>query len=51
MGTTVRKITGRFGKINSADLSGIDEDGDGLPDAPASLNAPVDGGDDDDSGK
>lgn len=51
MGTTVRKITGRFGKINSADLSGIDEDGDGLPDAPASLNAPVEDNDSGDSEK
>lgn len=48
MGTTVQKITNRFGKIKSADLTGIDEDGDGLPEAPSSLKAPADETKDDD---
>lgn len=48
MDTTVRKISGKFGKIQSADLTGIDKDGDGLPDAPSSLAAPTDGQDADD---
>jgi DNA recombination protein RmuC len=47
MTTTVQKITGKFGKINSADLQGIDSDGDGIPETPSSLEAPSD----DDSGK
>jgi DNA recombination protein RmuC len=47
MTTTVNKITGKFGKINSADLQEIDSDGDGEKDSWTPIEGPSDGTPDD----
>src|SRR5574344_1143097 len=47
MTTTVNKITGKFDKINSADLSGIDAPADSENDSWTPIEPPVDGGSDD----